>query len=161
VENKQPNSRHCFVCGIENRFGLHLKFYETAPGEVTVECTLPSEYQGYPGIVHGGVVAAMLDEAAGRSQMGTVQAPRFMFTARMQIHYRKNVPVGKPLRLVGRAGLVKSRTAAASSAIYDQNGVELASAEVLLVNVPESMIGSVDMEALGWKVYPDAESAST
>jgi len=31
----QPNSRHCFVCGLENEHGLHLRFYETAEGEVT------------------------------------------------------------------------------------------------------------------------------
>jgi len=157
VKNKQPNSRHCFVCGIENRFGLHLKFYDTGEGEVTTDCILPAEYQGYPGIVHGGVVAAMLDEAAGRSQMGAVEAPRFMFTARLQVHYRKNVPVGKPLRLVGRAGVVKARVAEATSAIYDPDGVLLAEAEAILVNVPDTIIASVDLEDLGWKVYPDVE----
>ena len=157
MKNKQPNSRHCFVCGIENRFGLHLKFYDTAPGEVTTECILPAEYQSYPGIVHGGIIAAMLDEAAGRSQMGGIDEPRFMFTARLQIHYRKNVPVEQKLRLVGRAGVVKARTAAATSVIYDQNGVLLAEAEVILVNVPNVMLASVDLEFLGWKVYPDLE----
>ncbi len=157
MKNKQPNSRHCFVCGVENRFGLQLKFYDTAPGEVTVECKLPAEYQSYPGIVHGGIVAAMLDEAAGRSQMGGADQTRFMFTARLQIHYRKNVPIGQPLRLVGRAGIVKARTAAATSAIYDQDGTLLAEAEALLVNVPDVMLSSVDLEDLGWKVYPDSE----
>ena len=152
---KQPNSRHCFVCGIENPIGLHLKFYETGPGEVTADLNLPDRYQGYPGIVHGGVIAAMLDEAAGRAHMGTYEAPRFMFTAKMDVRYRKNVPVGQPLRLVGRAGPTKSRTAEACSAIYDQQGTLLADADVLLVNVPERMIQSTDLEALGWKVYPD------
>jgi acyl-coenzyme A thioesterase PaaI-like protein len=152
---KQPNSRHCFVCGVENPIGLHLNFYETGPGEVTADINLPPKYQGYPGIVHGGVIAAMLDEAAGRAHMGPPEAPRFMFTAKLDVHYRKNVPVGQPLRLVGRAGLSKKRTAEAYSAIYDQEGVLLADAELLLVNVPESMIQSTDLDALGWKVYPD------
>ena len=152
---KQPNSRHCFVCGVENPIGLHLKFYETAPGEVTADLNLPNIYQGYPGIVHGGVIAAMLDEAAGRAHMGPVDAPRFMFTARLDIRYRKNVPVGQPLRLVGRAGPTKSRTAEASSGIYNLEGTLLADADVLLVNVPERMIQTTDLAALGWKVYPD------
>ena len=104
MHNPQPNSRHCFVCGIANPVGLHLRFYETAPGEVTVECTLPEQYQGYPGVVHGGIVAAMLDEVSGRSYMGNGESPRFMFTARLEVRYRKNVPVGQPLRLVGKAG---------------------------------------------------------
>jgi acyl-coenzyme A thioesterase PaaI-like protein len=155
VRAKQPNSRHCFVCGIENPIGLHLKFYETGPGEVTADLNLPSTYQGYPGIVHGGIIAAMLDEAAGRAHMGPVEAPRFMFTGKLDVRYRKNVPVGKPLRLVATAGLTKARTAEAYSAIYDQEGTLLADADVLLVNVPETVIQSTDLAALGWKVYPD------
>jgi hypothetical protein len=51
----QPNSRHCFVCGLENQFGLKLRFYETGPGEVTAEYTVPDQFQGYPGLVHGGI----------------------------------------------------------------------------------------------------------
>jgi acyl-coenzyme A thioesterase PaaI-like protein len=155
VNTKQPNSRHCFVCGIDNPIGLHLKFYQTGLGEVTADINLSNTYQGYPGIVHGGIIAAMLDEAAGRAHMGPVEAPRFMFTARLDVRYRKNVPVGQPLRLVGKAGPTKSRTAEGYSAIYDQDGVLLADADALLVNVPERMIQSTDLTALGWKVYPD------
>ena len=90
---KQPNSNHCFVCGRNNPYGLHLKFYESSPGEVTVEYIVPEQFQGYPGVVHGGVVAAILDEVTGRTQMGG-DPPRFMFTARLDIRYRKNVPTG-------------------------------------------------------------------
>ena len=155
MKAKQPNSRHCFVCGVENPIGLHLKFYETGPGEVTADINLTDQYQGYPGIVHGGVIAAMLDEAAGRAHMGPPDEPRFMFTAKLDVRYRKNVPVGQPLRLVGKAGLSKRRTAEASSAIYDQDGCLLADADLLLVNVPENMVPDIDLANLGWKVYPD------
>ena len=155
MHNPQPNSRHCFVCGIANPVGLHLRFYETAPGEVTVECTLPEQYQGYPGVVHGGIVAAMLDEVSGRSYMGNGESPRFMFTARLEVRYRKNVPVGQPLRLVGKAGKDRGRMATASGAIYDQQGDLLAECETLLVDVPSRVLDSADLEALGWKVYDD------
>ena len=148
----QPNSRHCFVCGLENPFGLHLRFYETGPGEVTAEFTAPQHFQGYPGVVHGGIVAAMLDEISGRAMMGS-DPPRFMFTARMEIRYRKNVPLGQPLRLVGRAGKDRGSTATAIGAIYDVEDELLAEAEVLLVDVPTEMLGRTDVEALGWKVY--------
>jgi uncharacterized protein (TIGR00369 family) len=154
MKTPQPNSRQCFVCGLENPVGLHLRFFETEPGEVIVDVCLPDRYQGYPGVVHGGVVAAMLDEAAGRSQMGVGENPRFMFTARLDIRYHKNVPIGEPLRLVGKAGKSKSRTATATSAIYDQHGALLAEAEALLVNVPQPAIQNSELEALGWKVYP-------
>lgn len=153
---KQPNSLHCFICGLENPYGLQLKFYETGPGEITADCTIPDRYQGYPGVVHGGIVAAMLDETAARSQMGGFP-PRFMFTARLDLRYRKNVPVDQPLHLVGKAGKTKGRTATATGMIYDQQGVLLAEAEALLVKVPDELVSATDIEALGWKVYPDEE----
>jgi acyl-coenzyme A thioesterase PaaI-like protein len=154
---KQPNSLNCFVCGTENPCGLHLKFYSNGPGEVTADYTVPEQYQGYPGVVHGGIVAAMLDEVAGRTHMEG-DPPRFMYTARLELRYRRNVPVGQPLRLVGQAGKSKVRSAAASAMIYDQEGTLLAEAEALLVDIPAEVIEAADLPALGWKVYPDEES---
>ena len=66
MKTKQPNSRDCFACGMHNPIGLKLQFYQTAPDEVTAEFIPPEEYQGYSGILHGGVTAAILDEAVGR-----------------------------------------------------------------------------------------------
>jgi uncharacterized protein (TIGR00369 family) len=155
---KQANSRHCFVCGLENPAGLHLHFYESAPGEVTANYTVGEQHQGYPGVVHGGIIAAMLDEVSARAHMGPSSNPRFMYTARLDVRYRKPVPVGKPLRLVGRAGSGKSRMATAKGFIYGPEGELLAEAEALLINVPESIVSDVDLESLGWKVYPDEKS---
>lgn len=155
MKSPQPNSRQCFVCGLENPAGLHLRFYQTGAGEVSADCQIPEKYQGYPGIVHGGIVAAMLDELAGRAWMGDGPETRFMFTARLNVRYRKNVPVEQPLRLVGRVGEDRGRTATATSAVYDQDGALLAEAEALLVDLPQSMIEQSDLEALGWKVYPE------
>ena len=98
----------------------------------------------------------MLDELAGRSLMGG-DTPRFMYTARLEIRYRKNVPVGQPLRMVGTALSAKKRTATAKSAIYDLDGTLLAEADVLLVNIPTEVVQSVDLEALGWRTYTDSE----
>jgi acyl-coenzyme A thioesterase PaaI-like protein len=151
---KQANSKHCFVCGKENIYGLRLEFFETSPGEVEVDVTVPDQYQGYPGVVHGGIVAAILDEVTGRAHMGG-DPPRFMFTARLDIHYRKNVPIGVPLHIVGHAGKSKERTAVASGQIFGPNGELLAEADALLINVPKEVTDQVDLEAIGWKVYPD------
>ena len=154
MRTKQPNSRHCFVCGRENPYGLKLEFYENQAGEVVVDYTVPEQFQGYPGVVHGGVVAAMLDEVTGRVHMGG-DPPRFMFTARLEIRYHKNVPIGKPLRIVGYAGKSKERSAIATGKVFGPEGDLLAEAEALLVNVPGEIANQVDLEALGWKVYPE------
>jgi acyl-coenzyme A thioesterase PaaI-like protein len=150
---KQASSRLCFVCGVENPVGLHLNFYETGPGEVTVYFTPPEQYQGYPGVLHGGIAASILDEAAGRTLMGAFP-PRFLFTAKLEVKYRQNIPVGKPLKIIGRAGRDRGRMAEAWSGIYNQAGELLAEANALLVDVPDPP-DPLDLEASGWKVYPD------
>ena len=152
----QPNSRHCFACGMANPYGLHLRFFETGPGEVTSDYIVPDHFQGYPGVVHGGIVAAMLDEVTGRALMDG-DSPRFMFTARLEIKYRKNVPVGQPLRLVGQAGKLRDKAATSVGRIFGPDGELLAEAEALLVNVPQDIVSKVDLERLGWKIYEDGE----
>lgn len=153
IEHKlQPNSRHCFVCGLTNPYGLKLRFYETGPGEVTAEYTVPERFQGYPGVVHGGIVTAMLDEVTGRVHMED-DPPRFMYTAKLEIKFRKNIPIGQPLRIVGKAEKSKRRIASSVGMIYGPNGDLLAEAKALLVNLPQDEIEKVDLKALGWEVY--------
>src|SRR5512142_3264531 len=154
---KQPHSRMCFICGLENPVGLHLHIYETAPGVIETMYTPPEHFQGYPGVLHGGIVGAILDELAGRSLMGSdPMAPRFMFTAKLEIKYRKNVPIGVPLKIVGKAGKSRSKSAEAWAGIYDtRNGELLAEANTLLINVPADQFNTSDLERLGWRVYPD------
>ena len=150
----QPNSRHCFVCGVENKYGLHLRFYDTTEGEVIVETTVPEQFQGYPGIVHGGIVASLVDEALGRVHMGSSNDPRFMFTARLTVNYRKPVPTGQPIKVVAQALKSKRRSATSTAQVLGPDGELLAEAEAVLVNVPDEMVSNADLEALGWKIYP-------
>jgi uncharacterized protein (TIGR00369 family) len=151
---KQPNSRHCFVCGLENKAGLRLSFYEDPSGMVYSDVLVPDQYQGYPDVVHGGILASMLDEIAGRAAMYK-KPHHFMFTGRMEVRYRKPVPTGKMFRLTGRIVQEKSRTAVAESKIELPDGTIGAEAEVTLVRIPEFQIDQTDLEALGWQVYPD------
>lgn len=154
----QPNSRHCFVCGVENPNGLHLVFKQTGPGEVVADIVVPEHFEGYPGVVHGGIVAAMLDEVSGRAHMGDdPNQPRFMFTARLELRYRKNVPIGERLHLVGKALKSRGRTATANGQIFGPDGSLLAEAEVLLVDVPEDSLDVDILDTLGWRVYPELE----
>ncbi|HKI52542.1 MAG TPA: PaaI family thioesterase [Anaerolineales bacterium] len=157
MTTKQPNSKMCFICGLENPVGLHLHIYETEPGVVETTYTAPEHFQGYPGVLHGGIVGAMIDEIAGRSHMGSdPKNPRFMFTAKLEVKYRQNVPVGKPLKIIGKAGKKKSKSAEAWAGIYNAETNELlAEGNVLLINVPEDQFDMSRLDELGWKVVPD------
>lgn len=147
----------CFICGLENPVGLHLHIYETEPGVVETTYTAPEHFQGYPGVLHGGIVGAIIDEISGRSHMGSdPQNPRFMFTAKLEVKYRRNVPVGKLLKIIGRAGRSKSRSAEAWAGIYDAETNELlAEGTTLSINIPDEQFDRSKLGESGWRVVPE------
>ena len=154
---KQPGSKNCFVCGRENPVGLKLDFYTHSPEKVRADLWVPSEYEGYPGIVHGGILAAILDECGGRAQM--TDPDRFMVTAQLNVRYRLPVPTETALVVLGEAGDRRGRVSYARSEIQNLDGEILAEAELVLVDIPGSQLGDVNPEVLGWRVYPDEEAA--
>ena len=133
-----------------------MDFYTPAAGQVRAEVTLPSDYEGYPGVIHGGIIAAILDECGGRAHM---EAPtKFMVTAQLNVRYRKPVPTETPLIVIGQAGERRGRVAEAHSEIQNENGDVLAEAELVLVDIPESQLVDLDQDALGWRVYSEEEA---
>ena len=150
----------CFICGLENPVGLHLHIYEVEPGILETTYTAPEHFQGYPGVLHGGIVGAIIDEISGRAHMGNdPENPRFMFTAKLEVKYRQNVPVGKPLKIIGKAGKAKSRSAEAWAGIYDTETNELlAEGTTLLINISDEQFEKSKLTELGWKVYPEGPS---
>lgn len=82
--------------------------------------------------------------------------PRFMFTGKLEVKYRKNVPIGKLLKIVGRVGKSKGKIAEAWAGIYDAETNELlAEGTGMHVNVPQEKFDPSRLEELGWKVYPE------
>ncbi len=148
----QPNSKHCFVCGLESPVGLKLRFYDNGVDEIRCTYLVKESYNGYPGVVHGGILAAMLDEAGGRALM-IHDHSRFMMTARLEIRYRQPTPVETELTLIGRVVKDKGRVAEAASEIRLPDGAVSVEATMTLVAFPVEG----DLDALGWRVYPDDE----
>ncbi|MGD2252709.1 MAG: PaaI family thioesterase [Anaerolineales bacterium] len=151
---KQPNSRNCFGCGVQNPHGLALAFYEYGAQQVVADYTVPEKFEGYPGVAHGGIIASMLDEAVGRAVM-VGKHYHFMVTAKLIVRYRKPVPVGQRLRLVGRLTRRRGRMATAISELYLQDGTLAAEAEATMIEVSHAPDAVGEMDTLGWKVYPD------
>lgn len=154
ARNKQPNSKYCFVCGLENHHGLQLSFYEDGNGQVIAETVVPEQFQGYPGVVHGGIVAAMLDEVAMRAAM-IDDHNDFKVTAKMTLRYRNRIPVGEPLIMVGQMERAGGRAARARGEIRLPDGSIGAEVEALMVDYPSEIESESTLEELGWRVYPD------
>jgi uncharacterized protein (TIGR00369 family) len=144
----------CFVCGLENPAGLRLVFYETGPDEVVATYTPPEQFQGYPGVLHGGIVAALLDEAGGRVVM-IGDHRHFMLTAKMEVKYRRPTPLGQNLTVYGRRVKIRGRLALAHAELRLADGTVTAEADLTLADLPGEALPDGDLEALGWKVYDD------
>lgn len=97
TKEKMPGETYCFACGPDNPIGLHLDFHFTAEKYVA-EKILPHEYQSYEGVVHGGIVTTMLDEAMGGYLYSSGEKA---VTARLDVRYRKPTPVGEQLVITG------------------------------------------------------------
>ena len=149
--HKQPNGNDCFVCGRNNPHGLYMTFYDNGEDEVHCQYTVAEAYNGYPGVVHGGIVATMLDEVIGRVAM-IGDHHHFMMTVRLQVKYRHPVPTDTPLHIVGRIVRLRGRIGKAVGEIRTGDGTVLAEAELILADMPAEMLVDVDLKRLGWRV---------
>ncbi len=155
---KQPTSRMCFVCGRENPAGLKLEFYEDREADqVRAEITIPDEYQGYPGIVHGGIVSAILDEVSGRAVMLQEGDDRLMATLRMTVQFRRPTPTETPLTAVGWVKQVGGVGAKAAGQICLPDGTVTADCESLLAEPSERFKESWEEEKPYWKLSDGEE----
>ena len=130
----QGTSRMCFVCGRENPVGLHLHFYEDPEThQIVAPLNIPEPYQGYPGVVHGGILATILDETIGRAINIGQDEEQFWVTAKLEMRYRKPTPTETPLIAVGWVVRRRSRTAEVAGEIRLPDGTVTAEATAVVV----------------------------
>ena len=125
----------CFGCGDLNPAGLHLRFYRSGDDVVTTFTPGPA-HEGYNGMVQGGIVSTLLDEAMS---WAIIDLGKLVVTGRMTIEFRRPVPIGRPVNV--RAHVVRDRSRAVETYgdVRDQDGALLASATALFVRAPEPL----------------------
>ncbi|HSH04293.1 MAG TPA: PaaI family thioesterase [Anaerolineae bacterium] len=146
----QPTSNDCFVCGRHNPRGLQMTFYDNGADEVRALYTINSQFQGYPGVVHGGIVATILDEAVGRVAL-IEDHHHFMFTLIMEVKYRHPTPPDTPLRISGKIVRLRSHLGKAVGTITLPNGDIAAETSVTLAEIPPELL-RFDADQLGWRL---------
>lgn len=115
---------YCFICGKGNPEGLSLSFHETLNG-VSAEFILRREYQGYKGIIHGGLIVAILDEAMVKAaNLRGFNA----ITAEIIVRFKKPLSAGQKARVKGRV-IKESRRLIVAQAVIDRGDVIIAEAE--------------------------------
>lgn len=159
---KQPNSYHCFVCGVRNNASVQVTFYDTVSRagdpEVLARFTGQSIHQGYPGRMHGGVATGILDEVIGRAINTNREAPSpTIWGVAVELTAKFHLPVPLEIELTARGRITRERRRLfeGSGEIYLPDSSVAVSVEAKYVKLPLDAISEIDPEELGWRVYPD------
>ncbi|PKM81806.1 MAG: hypothetical protein CVU89_07190 [Firmicutes bacterium HGW-Firmicutes-14] len=147
MAKKLPTYKNCFICGTQNEIGLQARFW--TEGELAFsECRPDSRYEGYKGIIHGGVVSAMLDETMGKAIMAA-GGPMAM-TAKLNVRFRKSALVGRKLTFEGEWTGKKRVFYETRGRALNESGEVVAEATGLFVEVPEEESNEI-IAYLDWK----------
>lgn len=118
----------CFACGANNPDGLRLRFEYPEPGRCRAEFVPVRKLQGWQGVLHGGIIATLLDEAFAHALGGAARgAGQVAVTAEMTVRFKKPVQIGEKLIVEGRVVGEKGRVIDCEGVIRDEAGQELAS----------------------------------
>ena len=136
-------ANHCFGCGPANPQGLHLVFTTDAsdPEHITATAHLQLDrmHEGPPGHIHGGIVAALLDEA-----MSKLNRPLnvLAMTRHMEVDYLLPAPLDQPLILIGTHLSRTGRKLFHQAELKLADGTVLTRAKSLFIVVPTSYLSA-------------------
>jgi len=156
MPERQPSSRSCFVCGRDNPLGLKARWLsDRAAREVRCTIEIPEPFNGYPGIVHGGIVTALLDEAMARTLLLDGGFEDLLVTGRMEVAFRNTTPTGKPVTVVARLAKRSASRAQAEAELRLADGTVTARAEALMIRPPADVAAAWQAERAHWRVDED------
>lgn len=116
------DDHYCFVCGMENVEGLRLKW--TVEGLSTTSEFVPDrKYQGWQGILHGGIIATLLDEAMTR--LSCIISGGSL-TAEMTVRFVAPAYIGKRLLIRGEVVNQRRKILEMKAFIHSETGVLIA-----------------------------------
>ena len=129
-EDFRIRPHNCFACGDLNEIGLHLKL-NLEPGRCWTELEVPGRFEGWEGIIHGGILCTILDEVMA---WALVAQDSWGVTARMSVGFRKPVTAGQAIRAEGWIAESRRRIQITAGRILDAaSGAELVTAEATYV----------------------------
>ncbi|MFZ5926239.1 MAG: PaaI family thioesterase [Acidobacteriota bacterium] len=116
-----PSPNGCFACGRDNEIGLKLEFAHDPRGEAQAAWTPGSMHEGWPGVVHGGLLSTVLDEAMSHAVLA---AGLKAMTAELRVRFREAAPSRGALTAKGWIVTRAKRLVEAEASITGADGRE-------------------------------------
>jgi uncharacterized protein (TIGR00369 family) len=142
-----PHTHSCFVCGESNAIGLKLRF-ETDGNIVRTRFTPRPEHIGFKGVIHGGIIATLLDEIMVWAC--AVQTKRFGYCAEMTARFLKPLRPGEEIIATGELSANRrNKILEAKAEVRNQAGELLASATGKYLPVKASDLSDMATDFVG------------
>ncbi len=138
-----PTYKGCVICGVRqvNPAAMRVRFYWD--GEKIDTTVHPDEtYAGYRGIMHGGMITALLDEAMGWA--AAVERGCYFVTGELNIRFLHPVPVNRPLRVIARCVEHQERYSISVGKLVDETGKVLSRGEGKFFELPHGQAVKID-----------------
>lgn len=130
-----PHTAGCLVCGRQNPHGLKLSLHvDVEAALVTCDFVPNSDHVGFEGIIHGGLLATMLDEAMVWA--ATWRGRRFCVCGELVVRYRQEARVGDKLTVTAEVETSRPKLIQAVGKVFNSQGDLLATASGKYVPVP-------------------------
>lgn len=156
VKAKQENTKMCLVCGLKNQYGLRTSFYELENDDLLAIFKPMEEHQSYPGRLHGGIAAAILDETIGRAIMIKNQ-DLWGVTIKFTSRFRKPIPLDEEIRVIGRIEKDTHRFFEGTGEILLKDGRVAVEGHGKYIKLPLEEIADFDFNEQEWKVVPSPD----
>jgi acyl-coenzyme A thioesterase PaaI-like protein len=161
VIRKQPNSKMCFVCGLDNNSGLKSQFYEMATEELLAIFKPTIDHQGYPGRLHGGLAATILDETIGRAIILNHSDNIWGVTLEFSMRLKKPIPLEGDVRVLTRVTKENKRFFEGSGEILLADGSIAVEGKGHYMKMDIEKIADFDIEEQKWQVNELEEDPET
>ena len=136
----EMGARHdynCFGCSPFNEIGLQLEFWENGD-ELRATWQPRKSLEGWGNVVHGGIQAALLDELAGWIVL--IKMKTSGVTSALNVKYIKPVNISKgEITIKGKLVSTDKKLATISASLFDGDGIECATAEIIYFCLPENI----------------------
>ena len=139
IEEFRSAYADCYACGLANPIGLRLDgFHRRSATEIGASFHPRPEHRGTVGSLHGGVIAAALDETCAWTAV--LLADTLAVTATLDIRYRKPADTEQPLTLIGTLGEGSGRRLRIGARLMRDGDVVAQATGVFLATDPVSSL---------------------
>lgn len=134
VLRQLPWDKNCFVCGGKTGSGVDMKVYATEDGYAVGLCRTRHCHQGFPGVIHGGIVSAYLDEVLWfAARLSDPEIPSM--TVQLNVKFLKPVPIEHEIRVAAKLMHAEGRHLYSEGYILLEDDTLAATAEAHLLTL--------------------------